>query len=406
MKKPGWLIGVLGVAVLIAVVIGVRRWQGPALDAYAVRSQPLVQTVVATGRVMNLSRVQVGSEVAGVVLERRVQEGDRVSAGDVLAVLRADDLQAQLRQAQAALALLEQSNRPQAQAALRQAEVQLAQAQRETARRKTLLDQQLIARETYEQAAQAEAVARAGAERARLSVQALADGSPEQMQAREQVAAARAALDKAQIRAVADGVVLSRNAEPGDAVQPGTVLFELASDGPTELRVPIDEKNLQVLAVGQPAQCVADAYPGQPFAATVSLIAPAVDSARGAVDVRLSVAPVPDYLRQDMTVSVNIQTGRNEAALVLPNDAVLGNEGGPRAVWVVRDQRAHKVNVVLGLRGTTQSQVNAGLKAGDTVLAHAPDGLREGQRVRPRLIAQGTAANPASGRNEPPVSLD
>lgn len=155
--KKRWLWrGILGVIALLLILAVWRSWQGPQLEAYAVQSRPLVQTVVATGRVANVSRVQVGSEITGVLVERRVQEGDRVQPGDVLAVLRADDLSAALKQAEAGLAQLQQSGRPQAQAALRQAE-----------RRRTLLASQLIARETYELAVEAETVARAAAEKAR-----------------------------------------------------------------------------------------------------------------------------------------------------------------------------------------------------------------------------------------------
>lgn len=405
MKRTIWV--VLGLALMVAALLAWRSARGPVLEAYLLQAQPLVQTVVATGRVSNVSRVQVGSEVPGVVLERRVEEGDRVAAGDLLAVVRADDLEAQLRQAEARLAQLQQSSRPQAQAALRQAETQLTQAQRETARRQTLLQQQLIARETYEQAAQAEAVARAAAEQARLAARSLAAGNPDDVQAREQVAAARAALEKTKIRAQSAGVVLTRNAEPGDLVQPGTVLFELASDGPTELRVPLDEKNLQVLAVGQPAQCVADAFPDRPFPATVKFIAPSVDTQRGSVDVRLEVSPVPDYLRQDMTVSVNIETGRREQALVVPNDALtgVGNEG--HSLWVVRDGRARLVRVELGLRGTAASEIVSGVQAGEQVLAAPPEGLKDGDRVRTSLASvPQTAPTADASRNQPPVALD
>ncbi|MCY7313926.1 MAG: biotin/lipoyl-binding protein [Pseudoxanthomonas sp.] len=167
--KKRWLWrGIPGVIALLLILAVWRWWQGPQLEAYAVQSRPLVQTVVAAGRVANVARVQVGSEITGVLVERTVQEGDRVQPGDVLAVLRADDLSAALKQAEAGLAQLQQSGRPQAQAALRQAEAQLSLANREAERRRTLLASQLIARETCELAVEAETVARAAAEKARL----------------------------------------------------------------------------------------------------------------------------------------------------------------------------------------------------------------------------------------------
>ena len=96
------------IALLLSLLLALAfvAWsvlRGPRLPVYEVASLPLVQNVVATGRVESVSRSQVGVQITGVVLERRVQEGDKVRPGDLLLVLRSDDLQAQLREAGAAL---------------------------------------------------------------------------------------------------------------------------------------------------------------------------------------------------------------------------------------------------------------------------------------------------------------
>src|SRR5690554_2572651 len=89
-----WMLAAAAVVAMLVLAWGVARWRGPVLPGYDVVSGPLVQNVVATGRVAALSRVQVGAEIAGLVLERRVMEGDRVAPGDVLVTLRARDLEA------------------------------------------------------------------------------------------------------------------------------------------------------------------------------------------------------------------------------------------------------------------------------------------------------------------------
>ena len=399
-------------AAIGCIALGAIGWgmlqkvRGPALDGYQVVSLPLVQTVVATGRVVAVSRAQVGSPVTGVVVERRVQEGDAVQPGDVLAVLRADDLEATVREAEAALAQLQQSTRPQAQAVLREAEARLLQASREVMRRRDLLKRQLIARETLEQAVQVETVARTAAEQARLAARSLAAGNPNEAAARARVASAKALLAKTTIRAEVAGTVLTRNAEPGDLVQPGRVLFEIARAGTTEVLVPLDEKNLEVLAIGQAAMCIADAYPTRPFPAKVTFIAPSVDPQRGSVDIRLTVTPVPAFLRQDMTVSVNVETGRRERAVVVPNDALGAMDGNRAALWVVADGRATRRQVQLGLRGLTQTEVTSGLRAGDWILADAQAAVAEGDRVR--VVASGLPidAGAAATRKELPAKLD
>lgn len=405
MKRRAWLVIVC--LALLAVAWGVlQRLRGPAIDGYRVEARPLVQTVVATGRVVAVSRAQVGSPVTGVVIERRVREGDAVQPGDVLAVLRADDLEAAVREAEAAVAELQQSTRPQAQAALREAESRLSQASREANRRRDLFKRQLIARETLEQAVQTETVARAAAEQARLSARSLASGNASETAARARLANARAQLAKTTIRAEVAGTVLTRNAEPGDLVQPGRVLFEIARAGATEILVPLDEKNLGVLAIGQPAMCVADAWPSRPFPAKVGFIAPSVDPQRGSVDVRLEVSPVPDFLRQDMTVSVNVETGRRERALVVLNDALSAVEGNRAIVWRVANGRLMRRQVELGLRGLTSTEVTAGLQSGDWILADGAAQVSEGDRVRLVANALPREAVDTATRKELPARLD
>jgi HlyD family secretion protein len=407
--RKRWLIAAAIFLVALAA-LGIARLRGPVLPGYAVQAGPLVQNVVATGRVAAPSRVQVGAEITGLVLERRVMDGDRVAPGDVLVVLRARDLEARRDQARAALAALRQAERPDAEARLRQARAQLAQAERDYGRRRELGERQLVARESVEQAAQAVVAARAAAEQARLAVDALAGGGAREAQAREELAATEATLARAMIRATVAGTVLTRGVEPGDTVRPGDVLLEIAADAPGEILLPVDEKNIARLRVGQRATCIADAFPGRAFAATVHHIAPAVDPARGTVDVRLRIDPKADFVRQDMTVTATLLTGERERALAVPNDALLDARDGSdtATVLAVRDGRVRRTAVTLGLRGLAMSEVTAGLREGDRVVAAsalAADALpADGDRVR--IEGQPLPTGDSATRRELPVKFN
>src|SRR5690606_4496210 len=182
-----WLVAILLVGAVLYL------WMRPAqLVAYQVEAAPLVQQVVATGRIISTSRSQVGSEITATVLERHVREGDRVEPGQLLVTLQAADLEAAVREAEAALQRLGSSTRPETQARLRQAEAQLSQASREARRREELVERGLIARESVEQAQEAESVARAVLEAAEASANAIRAGGTEELQLRERLAAARA----------------------------------------------------------------------------------------------------------------------------------------------------------------------------------------------------------------------
>jgi HlyD family secretion protein len=347
---------------------------------FITQQAPLVQTVVATGRVISTSTASVGSEITGVVIERHVRDGDRVEPGDLLLTLRADDLAARVREAQAALNNLQQSHRPQAEEALKQSESLLEQAQREAQRRSALLSSESISREVVEKALNAEAVAQANLRQARLAADALAPGGPEEVILLERLAAAEAALQKTHIRAQFPAVVLTRRVEPGDLVQPGRVLMELAQIGHTEVLVPVDERNLGVLAIGQAARCTPDAYPQYQFDATVDHIAPTVDAERGTVDVRLAVQNPPDYLKQDMTVTATIVTGKRDSTITVPNDVLKQVVGDQATLQLIHRGRVVEQIVDLGLRGTTHTEVIQGIDDG-AVVVRAPD-LKVGQRVR------------------------
>ncbi|MCT8088167.1 efflux RND transporter periplasmic adaptor subunit [Acinetobacter sp. C_4_1] len=384
-----------------------RWWQGPLLPAYTLTYRPLVQNVVATGRVATVSRAQVGSEITGIVLERLVQEGDQVVPGDLLLVLKSDELLAQVRQAEVALTELATSRRPQAMAELATAKAQLEQASREAARRRNL-EAGILSAEEIEQAVEAERVARNNFETVRLKTAALAPGQVEEAKLREQLAVAQAQLAKTKIRSTVTGTVLTLDVEPGDLIQPGQTLFTIALKGNTEIRVPLDERNLPQLDLQQKATVISDAYPDQPFPARINFIAPSIDPQRGTVEVRLAVDPVPDFLRQDMTVSVNVETNRRERALAIPNDALSGIKGNKAVVLLVRDEKIQRRQVTLGLRGLAMSEVVSGLQDGDQVLADAESSLAEGARVR--LKQQNTPLNhqadDTDSKNELPVKFD
>ena len=382
-------------ALLLIIVAGFfafRWWQGPLLPSYRISSMPLVQTVVATGRVVAVSNTDIGSEISGVVLERRVAEGEQVAAGDLLLVLSSDDVAAQVRQAEAELAELISSTRPQAVVDLTNAKVALAQADRNVERRRELAAISAISDEEMEQAIQAQAQARNDLENARLRANALSSGGVEEDLLRARIAALQAQLNKAQVRSKVSGTILTRNVEVGDLVQPGQSLFTIALDGKTEIRVPLDERNLSRLALQQPAVAIADAYPDKPFPVRISFIAPSIDPQRGTVEVRLSVDPVPDFLRQDMTVSVNIETDQRAKALVIPNDALANVKEDSAEVLLLRDGKTQRQVVKLGLRGLSASEVLSGLSAGDEILVDATVSLADGKRVRTALQAAPFAA--------------
>lgn len=385
--------GLVVAALCVAVVFGVQQWRGPVLPGLTVELMPLELRIVASGEVRYQSLARIGSEMTGTVLARHVREGDRVNKGDLLIELNPDELQARLDQAKTLLQQLREVSRPQAQAALAEARDNLRQASREARRRETLAVKGVIAAEQLEQVQRIELNAKTALTRAQLVADSLAAGSTEEQLLQQRIISAEAELAKTRIYAPFAGRVQTRNVEPGDLVQPSKVLLEIArsdgldpdgvaSDG-LEVVVALDEKNFAPLKLQQPVQLIADAWPEQTVPGVVSFIAPAVDSSRGTIDVHISVLSDDSNFLQGMTVSANIIAAERERTLVLPNDYLLIGSAGQPQVLRWQDGAVRSLDVQLGLRNMTHSEILSGLAEGDVVVQAGK--VSDGQRARVRF---------------------
>jgi HlyD family secretion protein len=378
------------------------------------KAGPLVRTLQFSARVATTSRVDLGATITGRVAEVTVREGAAVHRGDVLVRLETEELRATLAQAQAAerqaaarLAGLRSTGRRGVQAQLEQAEATLANAQAELKRVEDLVAQGFVSASRADDARRAVAVAQAQRDSARAQVSAFGESGTDIGQAQAQVAlatsatqAARARLAQAEVMAPADARVLSRNVEPGQIVQPGRALMALALGGPLQLVAQVDERYLEQLRPGQTAAVMADAFPGQRFAARVRSIAPLIDVQRGSVEVKLEIVePVPPFLREDMTLSVEVETARRDNTVVIPLAALRdGASAGQAFVLVLEDGRAVQRSVQLGLRTLSAAEASSGLSAGETVLIGRA--LVPGQRLKADFAAGAAATASAAGADD------
>jgi HlyD family secretion protein len=410
---PWWTIAVL---VLCALLF--QLWpRGREVEVVAVERGPIVQSVVATGRIATPAQIAVSSQIAARIESIVVREGDAVRAGQPLVRLRDDEARAVLASARAALreaearsAQLRTVQRPVAEQQLVQAQATLTAAERELERARELVARSFVSHSRLDDAQRQADSARAALASARAQAQGLREGGVEAdlarariEQARASLASAEARLDTLVLRAPADGTVLVRHAEPGDTAQVGDALLTIAQRGMTRIIAQVDEKNLRWLGIGQRASALADAFPNEPFEATLIHVAPSVDLQRATVEVWLQVSEPPAFLRPDMTVSVEMVVGRREDALLLPawalRDAELPLTQPKATVFVMRDGRAHSVEVELGLRGIGTVEIASGLTAGNQVIA--PEfAVQEGDRVRLRRVGGAVNLRPISGLSD------
>ena len=390
-------------ALLVALALYLLRnvLLGTPTSVYTAASSELVQSVVASGRVISPQRVTVALQGSGRVLRVAVAEGQTVEAGQLLIELDNSDNRASLDQASAAVAQAQaklrqrgELSQPQAIQTLAQARATELQARKALDRNRNLLAQGFVSQAAVDDAQRAVDVAASQVASAQAQVTANSpDGSDAMLlraalreaQAGQQLA--RAKLDQGLVLAPTSGVLISRSVEVGDIVQPGKALMVLAASGQPQILIQIDEKNLSKIAIGQKAFASADAFASQRFDAVVAYINPGVDATRGSVEVKLNITNPPAYLRQDMTVSADIETARRTATVVIPTTTLEDSATDKPWVLVVRDKHAVKQFVKLGLRGDTRVEVLEGLAAGEAVVPASKTGVKAGQRVRAKIQA-------------------
>jgi HlyD family secretion protein len=286
--KRSWILLAILVAALIVSLAFLRMAMQP-LDPTATAkasTPPQPQQVVGLGRVEPVSEeVRVSAEVGGRLQEVLVDEGRRVSRGDLIAVIDNQDYRARVRLAEAEIQSREaelkriltgarMEERREAAAGVKEAEAAVAQAGAELRRYRALYADQLTAREQVEirETAQAQAEARLEAARQRQAlVEATAraedrDRAEAQVRlARERLAEAQSLLDKTSVRAPIAGIVLRRHFRSGETVPAGAPIVTMGDVGRMRVRMELDERDIARIQVGQPVYCTADAFGGRRF---------------------------------------------------------------------------------------------------------------------------------------------
>lgn len=323
-----WLPGI----VVLLLVLGVAQCSAdkpkPDYITAAVVQESLALSVTATGNLRPTNQVEVGAEVTGPLDSVLVDVNDRVTKGQVIAVINTEIIDQQIAQSRA--------NLNAARAALAQAratididQVQLARL--EEVRR--LSGGRVPSQIEVERAEAAVARDRASVASARANIEAAEASLKGNLTTRT----------RAVIRAPVDGVVLARRVEPGQTVVASfntVTLFVIAEDLSTmQLRVSIDEADVGQVKAGQKATFTVDAYPGRRFPATLQRVdlasrntvegqsgsgstAAAANASVVSYEARLDVQNPDGLLRPGMTATATISTENTGSAMLVLNAAL------------------------------------------------------------------------------------
>ncbi len=312
-----WLIVVVAFALAVGGFLyfrsGADADAAPHYQTEAVGRGNLRVTVSATGKLVPLNQVDVGSELSGTVETVFVDYNDRVQKGQVLARLDVVKLENQIAKARAALASAE-AKVLQAGATVKEMRANLTrlrQMAKLTGGRTPSPAELEAAEATAERASAEEVGARAAVEEARATLRS-----------------SETDLTKASIRSPIDGVVLARKVEPGQTVAASLqapVLFTLAESlAQMELQVDVDEADVGQVREGQSATFTVDAYPNRRFPARIRLVRYGAETVNNVVTYKtiLNVDNDDLSLRPGMTATAEILTAERENALLVPNAAL------------------------------------------------------------------------------------
>jgi len=368
--------------VLLALTFFRMVYPRPVPAVRAVRRE-LVQTIVASGRVRPLARVRMGAQAAGRVAKVLVREGETVKTGQQLILIDDAEARATVDQAQAGVDQVTRVRDQVSEATLAQAQAALRKAEADFSRAHSLFTEGIASADQLEQYRAALELARSQERIA--GTQAEGAAAVEKRMARASLAAAQARLSYTRITAPGPGVILTRSVEPGDVVQAGRILMEMALSGMSQIQAEPDERALALLRPGQNAVASVDAFPDRRFPCRVAYVSPSVDPQRGTIEVRLDVDDPPPFLQPDMTVSVEIEVARQPNALAVPVEAVREPLSPSPWVLVIKNGRAEKHPVKLGARGERLVDIVQGLVEGELVAVVGRRGLEPGERVRADL---------------------
>jgi HlyD family secretion protein len=400
-RRRWWGVALALAAVASALLVVAVRWSGSEGSSARYVMQPVTRggldvTVTATGSLQPTHKVDVSSELSGTVRQVFVDYNSRVEAGQQLAELDTDKLEATVASSRAKLEA--------AQARVAQAEATLIEVEAELARRKALIDRGFATTQDLEvaQAARDRAVAFLASARADVAV------------GEADLNLHKTELSKACICSPIDGVVLTREVDPGQTVAvsfQAPVLFTIAEDlAQMEAQVDVDEADVGQVRPGQPATFTVDAFPARRFPATIRDVRFASETVQGVVTYKaiLDVDNSELLLRPGMTATADIVVREVRDALLIPNAGLryapsaveTGSREGflsrlmprpprftppsaheptgrERTVWTLRDGRPAEVLVEIGASDGTRTEVVGGeLNEGEAVIVDeaAPPG--------------------------------
>jgi len=347
-----------------------------AVTARRAENAKLPEVYEATGTVRARVSSVLSARTMGSILEVRVQSGDTVKAGQVVAVLDARDIAASQRQAEAARREALDAQ-PEADSGVEAARAQLDLAEASHRRMKSLFDEKSITAQEYDEAQARLKTARAAYEMARAKRRQL---DARVHQADEGVTQAKLQASFAKVTAPFAGLVVERKAEPGMLASPGTPIVTIEQAGAYRLEASVEENRLAQIRTGQAVRVRLDAF-DKDIDARVGEVVPALDPGSHSFTVKINL-PAVQGLRSGVFGRALFASGEREM-LAVPASALV-RDGQVERLFVADSGMARGRLVKTGAHSGDLVEILSGLSVGEAVIDRPPQGLVDGARIEVR----------------------
>jgi len=409
-------------ACLLVVLAGCSKKEEAAPTAVSVEAataqiQPITEHVVTDAVLTPVDQAAISPKITAPVKKFYVQRGSHVKAGELLATLENQDLQAAVTDSQGAFNAADATYQTEVQATVpedyQKAELDFAQAKANldlnksiVASRKQLFAQGAIAGrdlDTSEAAlVQAQAAYDAAAQHlasmkqvSRAAALKAAQGQLES--ARGKYQGSEAQLSYSEIRSPITGVVTERPLFDGETAAAGTPLITVMDTRALLAKIHLSQPQAQILSVGDPATVDVSGLP-RPVPGRITLISPALDPGSTTVEIWVRIENPKGVLRPGTAVHVNV-AGRTVAkALVVPSAAIVVAGTGKSTVMLIgSDGVAHQTPVTTGISDDGETQILSGISAGQQVVTTGAASMDDGTHVK--VAAPGDADDkPSAGK--------
>jgi RND family efflux transporter MFP subunit len=362
-KIIGWL---AGLAFVVAAVILFREWLNPGVEvqlATASLTSPSEADAVltASGYVVARRKAAVASKGTGRLVFLGVEEGDKVTKGQVIARLEDADVVAARER--------ERQN-------LRLAEADLYDAKKNLERMRVLLEREMIAQVEYD-------VAQARYKRVTATIEA----------AKFALREAEVAVENTRIIAPFNGTVLKKNADVGEIVAPlagaassKAAVVTIADMASLEVDADVSEANITRVTSDQPCEITLDAYPQHRYPGYVANIVPTADRAKATVLVKIKFKKYDQRVLPEMSAKITFlaagsAVNTDSAPVLTVPTAAVAERDGRQVVFKIKEDRAEEVPVSVGRKLGGSVEIKSGLKEGEKVIARTDERIKAGVKV-------------------------